>query len=97
MPALLVAFATWLVSWLVRSVIVKFVVFTALALLLAVLIGVLTSLIDLDAVTNISTLLGGITEGLIFYLVVFRFDIGLPMILAAWLTRFTIRRLPVVG
>jgi len=47
--------------------------------------------------SNINTSLTGMAQGVIWMLGWFRFDYGLSVVLGAYLIRFLIRRLPVVG
>lgn len=86
-----------LISWIFRGSVVKWVIFTGLALLLAPLMELLLSLIDSSGLDGIPSLVNALPEGIRFYLVLFRLDIGLPMLVAAYLTKFFIRRLPIVG
>jgi hypothetical protein len=76
---------------------IKFVVFGALSLLLAPLMSLLMGLIDSTGLNGIPSLVGQLPSDILFYMGVFRLDVGLPMLIAAMLTRFFIRRLPVVG
>lgn len=97
MWALISAAFSWLVNWVFRLSIVKFVVFGALALVLAPLMELIMSLIDATGLADIQGLFDVLPEGILFYLVVFKLDIGLPMLMAAMLVKFFIRRLPIVG
>lgn len=86
-----------LLSWVFRLSIIKFVVFGALALLLAPLMQLLLGLVDTSGINEIPSLVSALPADLRFYLGVFKFDVGLPIIVAAVLVKFFIRRLPVVG
>lgn len=86
-----------LISWVFRLSVIKFVVFGALALLLAPLMELLLGLVDSTGLSGIPSLVAALPADLRFYLGVFRFDVGLPLIVAAVLVKFFIRRLPVVG
>ena len=88
---------SWLLGWIFRLSTIKFIVFGALALVLAPLMTLLLGLIDATGLDQIPSLVGQLPEGLLFYLGVFRLDVGLPMLVAAALVRFFIRRLPIVG
>lgn len=89
--------AAWVLGWVFRASVLKFVAFGALALLLAPLMELLLGLIDETGLDGIPSLVNALPEGIRFYLVLFQFPIGLPMLVAAALTRFFIRRLPIVG
>lgn len=86
-----------LLTWIFRLSTIKFVIFGALSLLLTPLMSLIMGLIDSSGLNNISALVSAIPEGIRFYMAIFKFDVGLPMLVAAYLTRFFIRRLPVVG
>ena len=88
---------TSLISWVFRLSTIKFVVFGALALVLAPLMTLLLSLVGTSGINEIPSLVSALPADLRFYLGLFRFDVGLPMIVAAVLVRFFIRRLPIVG
>lgn len=93
----MISLFTSLINWVFRLSIIKFIVFGALALVLAPLMELLLSLVDSTGLDGIPSLVSALPADLRFYLGVFRFDIGLPMIVAAVLVKFFIRRLPVVG
>lgn len=76
---------------------IKFVLFSALALVLTPLMSLLMSLIEGAGLNALSGLFSALPTDILFWLSVFRLDIGVPMLVAAYLTRFFIRRLPVVG
>lgn len=86
-----------LIGWVFRLSVIKFVVFGALALLLAPLMELLLGLVDTTGLDGIPSLVSALPADLRFYLELFKFDVGLPIIIAAVLTKFFIRRLPVVG
>lgn len=86
-----------LIGWIFRASTVKFIVFTALTLVLGPLMALLMQLVDSSGLANINGLVQAIPEGIRFYMAIFKFDVGLPMLVAAYLTRFFIRRLPIVG
>lgn len=84
-------------NFVFRLSIIKFVVFGALSLVLAPLMELLLSLVDTTGIDGIPSLVSALPADLRFYLGVFRFDFGLPIIVGAVLVKFFIRRLPVVG
>ena len=84
-------------NFIFRLSIVKFVVFGALSLVLTPLMAIIMGLVEATGIGDLQALFDLLPEGVLYFLVVFRFDIGLPMIIGAMLTRFFIRRLPVVG
>ena len=89
----------WLViSWLIRAVLIKFLVFTSVFMLVALLvpfaIGWLASFIGVGDLTSAFNVL---PAGIWYFLDIFRTDFGVPIIISAFVSRFLIRRLPVVG
>lgn len=84
-------------GWVFRVVVIKFVIFTALYYLVTELASAALSKLDLSPVNNLQSALNGIPPDLLYFLGVFRVDFGLPVILAASLAAFFIRRLPIIG
>lgn len=100
MPALyplLVSFGNWLIMNVLRVAVVKFAVFTAVALLISALaVLVFNSLIDIDLFA-FGQMIQSLPDGLLYFLTVFQFHVGIPLVLGAYVSRFAIRRLPVIG
>jgi len=87
-----------LVSWIFRGVVVKFVILTAVFAVMALLIPVAIEIIaPFLGVNSLSSAFGGLGSGVWFFLDFFALGYGLPLIIAAYVTRFLIRRLPVIG
>lgn len=86
------------VSFLLREVVAKFVVFTAVfglvAVLVPVVIGYLAPYLGVGA---LSSAFAGLSGSVWFFLDAFALGFGVPLLISAWVTRFIIRRLPVVG
>jgi hypothetical protein len=87
-----------LVSWIFRTVVIKFVVitalFSALALLIPMAVNYLTPYL---APQFLTTAFSGIGSGVWWFLDFFALDFGIPMLLSAYITRFLIRRIPLIG
>ena len=85
-------------SWVFRTIIVKFVVIGALFWLLTYLvplvIGYITPFIGTE---NLTALFNAVPDGLFWFLLALRFDVGIPLLISAYVGRFLIRRLPFVG
>lgn len=82
-------------AWLIRSVLVKFFVFFALYFVTTEFISVITSLLpNGSAVTGA---MGSVTNATWYFLDVFNVPTGISMVVAAYATRFIIRRIPVIG
>lgn len=85
-------------GFLLREIIVKFTVFTAVFALLALLvpkaIELLAPYISTGALNSAFT---GLPAGVWFWLDAFQLPYGVPLLISAWVARFLIRRLPVIG
>ena len=86
-----------LLGWIFRLSTIKFVVFGALALVLGPLMALIMGLIDAAGVADIGSIFSALPNDVVFYLAVFRLDVGIPIIVSAMLVKFFIRRLPIVG
>lgn len=84
-------------AFVVRSVIVKFVIFFALFFITTEFIQVLINSGILPSAASISTSLSGIPAATWYFLDLFNVSSGIPIILSAYVTRFIIRRIPVIG
>lgn len=87
-----------LVSWIFRGVVVKFLVMTAVFAVMAALIPVAIGLIaPYLGVASLTSAFGGLDSGVWWVLDFFALGYGIPLLLSAAVTRFLIRRLPVIG
>ena len=86
-----------LLSWFVRSVVVKFIVLGALFFVIQALMPRLLAQLASWSPTSISSGLNVLGPGVWWFLDKFALDLGIPLILSAYATRFTIRRIPVIG
>lgn len=87
-----------IVSWLLREVIVKFIVFTAVFALVAFLVPKAAELLaPWISTAGLEGAFAGLSPGVWFFLDFFRITFGVPMVISAYVTRFLIRRLPVIG
>ena len=87
-----------IISWIFKTIVIKFVVLTALLAVVSFLVPYAVS--HLTSFTNVSSLnsaFSGIPDGLWWVLDFFRLDYGLPLVISAFISRFLIRRLPVIG
>lgn len=92
--------ALWsFVSWVFRKLIIKFVLYTGLLLFVSEAISYLGEKIPVlkSGDGGLSSALSSIPAGVWYFLNVCQFSVGLPMILAAFVTRFCIKRLPIIG
>lgn len=87
-----------LVSWIFRGVVVKFVILSAVFAVMALVVPLAIEQIAPHlGVNSLSSAFGGLGSGVWFFLDFFALGYGLPLIIAAYVTRFLIRRLPLIG
>lgn len=91
MPAFLMS----VITWFVRSVLVKFLIMFALFFVMSEFIPVLVKL--LPSSTNLTDLFGLLPDSVWYFLNYFKIPMGLTMVISALLTRFLIRRIPLIG
>lgn len=97
MWSLLVAFLNLAMVQVIRAAVIKFVIFSAIVLAVAGLaVFVFNALVNFD-ILGLNNMLAALPDGLLFFLAVFQFHIGLPVIFGALIARFTIRRIPLIG
>lgn len=85
-------------TWLFREVLVKFVIFAGLFVVLALFVPMAVGyLAPYIGTTGLTSAFGSIGPGVWFFLDFFQVSYGLPLIISAYVTRFLIRRLPVIG
>jgi hypothetical protein len=85
-------------AWLVREVVIKASVLAGLYWLLVYLMPLVWGYVSgFVGVSGLTSLFNAIPDGVYFFLYAFKFDVGLPLCISAFVSRFLIRRLPVVG
>lgn len=82
-------------GWLVRTAVIKFVVFSALFLIVTEFIQLIVPM--LPGVSGLTSAFAAQAPGIWFFLDLFKVGFGVSACLSALVTRFMIRRLPVVG
>jgi hypothetical protein len=94
----MIAFLAPVVSWIFRAVVVKFVVLVAVFALVNTLLPLaINYLAPFVSGAQLSSVFGGLDPGIWFFLDFFNLSYGIPLILSAYIARFMIRRLPIVG
>lgn len=96
MFALLMSAIWTTVAWVLRVIVIKAVLYIALFTFVSEAVGYLLSKVSVQT-AGIGSAFAQLSPGMIYFLTVFKLDVGLPMVAAAMLTRFTIRRLPIIG
>jgi len=82
-------------TFLVRSILVKFAVYFALFFITTEFIAVISDMLPTGS--DLSTALGGVPADVWYFIDLFNVSAGIPLLLSAWVTRFVIRRIPVIG
>lgn len=95
MFGILVSALNVILGFVLRSVIVKFVLYFGLFFITTEFVAILAPMLP-DG-TSLSNALGGIPAGVWYFLDLFNVSAGIPILLSAWVTRFIIRRIPVIG
>ncbi|MBV7267562.1 DUF2523 family protein [Erythrobacter ani] len=94
MFAILRAAFTWLISYVLGKALFVTIFAGLLAIIWTYALDFVGGAVDLQgAGDGISSL----PADMLFFLLVLRIDIGMPILLGAWIVRFSIRRLPVIG
>lgn len=91
MPAFLMS----VISWFVRSVLVKFLIMFSLFFVMSEFIPILVKLLPNS--TNLKDLFSLLPDSVWYFLNYFKVPIGITMVISALLTRFLIRRIPLIG
>lgn len=82
-------------AWIVRSILVKFVVFFALFFVVTEFMAVVTPM--LPGADSVFTALHALPSSMTYFMNVFQVPLGLNMFFSALVTRFIIRRIPLIG
>ncbi|MGX2970466.1 DUF2523 family protein [Ursidibacter sp. B-7004-1] len=87
-----------LLSFIFRKTVPKFFLFSALFYLVLEFTPVLINWVSgSDMILSISNSLGSIPNDVGYFLQPFRIDLGLKVVGSAYITRFIIRRVPLMG
>lgn len=95
-PFLLSAIWTSL-GWVFRVVVVKAMLYGVLALFASEAVTYLISKMGTTSVDGMGAAINSLSSGLLWSMSIFRLDVGIPLILSAYVTAFCIRRLPIIG
>ncbi|MEM5426115.1 DUF2523 family protein [Paraburkholderia ferrariae] len=97
MFAILLSAGNALLGFVLRSVIAKFFLYFALYFFVTEAVSFLQSSGVFPSAAALSSAFGSIGADAWYFLDLFGFSTGAPMIVSAFVTRFVIRRLPVIG
>lgn len=86
------------VTFVINEILIKFLVLAALFAVIVTFMPLLLSALDgMLPVAGLNSAFGLIPSGVWFWLDFFAFDLGVPLLISAHVTRFVIRRIPVIG
>jgi hypothetical protein len=95
---LLVPLIASAITWIFREIVVKFLVFTAAISLVVFLVPFVVSYLgDFIKPAFLVSAFSQIPSEVWFFLDFFALDSGLPLVISAYVSRFLIRRMPVIG
>lgn len=87
-----------LLTYFLRAVVVKFLVFTAVIALVTFLVPFAVKWVaGFISPQALNGAFNGIPDGVWYFADFFALDYGLPLVFSALVSRFLIRRLPVIG
>ena len=84
-------------AWLARQVLVKFFVLAACFAIVGYFLPMVWSRVQPFTSVNLGDYFGALPAGVWYFLDLARLDFGIPLMMSAIVSRFIIRRLPVVG
>ena len=94
----LIPFVASAFSWLFRGIVVKFLVFTAVFALVSFLVPYAVSYLgNFTDTFMVGYALYSLDEEIWYVIRFFDLEDGLPLIFSAYVSRFLIRRLPIIG
>jgi hypothetical protein len=91
------ALLTSVFGWLVRAVLIKFVVFTALYLVVSGFVAYVVGKMSAFTPASLTSALSAWSPAMWYFADLTLFTQGLPAVISAYILRFAIRRLPVIG
>ncbi|HGJ5854343.1 DUF2523 family protein (plasmid) [Arsenophonus nasoniae] len=95
MYALIVSAFNFLLGFVFRTLTIKFIVFSALFLVVTEFVPVLLALLPTS--TNLPELIGQLPDSVWYFMNLFAVITGIKIVISAYLTRFIVRRIPVIG
>ncbi|MBU7437016.1 DUF2523 family protein [Paraburkholderia fungorum] len=97
MFAILVSAANVALGFLLRSVVAKFFLYFGLYFFVTEAISLLQSSHVLPSASSLVGAFGSVGTDVWYFLDLCAFSFGAPLIVSAYVTRFIIRRLPIIG
>lgn len=94
MFAILISAFNATLGFVFRTIVVKFLILFAVFFIIQAFVPVLQSAGLLPNAANLSAGFSSLPAGVWYFLHAFALDVGLPMLLSAWVARFILRRIP---
>jgi hypothetical protein len=85
------------ITWIFRKAVITFFVITAIYVLIEFLSPLVIRLASNYFNFQLPDFAAGFTDAAWYFMSIFKIDLGLKLAVAAYATRFLIRRIPVVG
>ncbi|ENS1319569.1 DUF2523 family protein [Proteus mirabilis] len=83
-------------GFIFKGIVAKFFLFSALFYVTTEFIPIIIDWF-LPKPTNLAELFGSLPDAIWYFLNLLQFPLGVPLVISAMLTRFIIRRLPIIG
>ena len=93
----LTGFFTKVLSWLFSAVVLKFLIFGIVFLSITEVLPLIITFLMPEQSTNIGSLLSNVPSEVAYFLSFFKVDVGVKLMLSAYLARFIVRRIPFLG
>lgn len=95
MFGILLSAGNFLLGFVFRQAVVKFVILFALFFIIEAFASVLSNFIPKPS--DLTGALSGLSSGMWWFLDLFGFSVGAPLVVTAAVYRFLIRRIPMIG
>lgn len=87
-----------IISWVLRAVVLKFVVMGVALVAVTELLPMAGSLLaSFISSSSLTSAFSALSSGEWFFLDFLRLDVGVPLVISAYIARFLIRRIPFIG
>ena len=85
-------------SWFLRAIVVKFLIMAVAVVVVSQLLPLAATLLSsFISTSSLSSAFSSVSANEWFFLDFFRLDVGVPLLLSAYVSRFLIRRIPFIG
>lgn len=91
------ALLTNIFGWVFRTIIIKFFLFTALFMVVSEFSTYLMTKFSAFNPSALNSSLASLSPAMWYFIDLTMFSVGFPLIVSAYITRFAIRRIPLLG